>query len=950
MKRHSALLSMTLSTALLIGCGGDDPDPGSSSSSESSSSVPTADNQVLSLAGGASNFTVPDADLPFISQPASVPLARELTDAQQLMNASSVMYPLWHLADYQQLLPHPELFCSESTDAEFLALADQLGGFKKGSYIRIEPDATAPQVQSGLMQNDYLLRFAPAADAANSAGGGGAVTIQRPDIVGTSGTKAFYLSDTYGLITVDYSNVPFAAPSVSCAAAMPGTPKNFVITEQYLYAMTTSAMGYGAAVLQFDIGGSEPTFVSGTYFDNQSILDARLFNDTLALYMQTYEEPEDNTDPTPADTTTIGNGFADIRQPYPYRRTLGYELKILATKPIIAEQSREALVGDGVENPPQNTAEEIEAIHRYSHFNSFLSASGEYLVVTESVTERHFDGYEQRSYYRCNEYETHEYPYQHCQTKWKRVENPDYVEPSSPGIVECEGDLLSCLKQQLPTVNRYVYVNDGQECFDRIRYRYTCLAGETITSEYPTYSYQYKTKFSVFHFENGTFVRLDDQLASLDGSDIVIEERPFEVQGRVQKHDHIQFYGDYLYVISGGNWSNKESRLTTLAIMGNSAMEASSQTLAFSSGEINTAYSNDYIYISTNANRNSNITTMSLADPLHPRLQNTVSFASALQQLMYTDDGFVGLGTASVQWADRNYSVGSVTTFSPTGEEQDSVLLGADYRYYYSPINYDDQVLSFSAQWQRLILPYNVSNPHPGVDGPRYANRLSILKNNNDEIVEEATFNLPEQVERSAQLDNDNALAFSPSYIHYLNNDGDWQTQTVFDGAIPQSIYYSREYPTQVQYFVVGNERQFHLIDSPDKASGTLLDSQTVTRAGNSVCLSEQVLFDRDRVLVVREKPGQYISYEDCPSDRRRETEKEFIGFRITADHLEPILDQAELEQLYIQAGWNLICVTDMNNTEGEILDGYTLDDVEDLSCFTYEQFLQQVIPEDFAF
>lgn len=931
MKKTSIIIHCALALSLITGCGS-----GGEKSSSSQSSASSAENTTaFSLGGGQTGFTVPEQDAAFIKAPATAVLNRELSEAQSLLSAGNALYPLRNLVDYQNLLPHPELFCNASTNAEFLNIAEQLGGFRKGSSIRIEKDATAPQVQSGLMI-DNLIVGQP--DSASGGGGGGNVTIQRPDIVGTSGSKAFYLSNTYGLVTVDYASLPFEQPTPSCAFAMPGSPQNFVITDTHLYAIISSANRVSSAVLQFDISGQQPVYVSGMLFENQNIIDARLFNDTLALYLRIYEV-EDSIPQSDTNADPVAGGGASYH-PYPTYNTLGYELKTLQTAPDLSELSRDVLVGEGVENPPLDSQDAIENVHRYSSFNSFLSASGEYLVVTESVNERHFERYEQRSYYRCNEYERHEYPYTSCRTIWKRVENPDYVEPQSPGVLECGSDLASCLSTRLPTVNRYIFVDDGQQCEERTRYRHTCLSGETVTYDRPIFSYQSKTKFTVFHFEGDRFVRLDDQLASLEDGDIVVQDRPFEIPGRVQKHDHIQFHEDYLYVISGGDWAEKQSQLTTLAIMGNSAMEVSTLPLTFDAGEINAAFADDRIYISTRSGGTSEITTLSLADPLYPTSQNRLSFASGLEQLIYTQDGFVGIGQVAIFQNDRSYRIGNVSAFAENGEENDNLLLGADYRYYSSPLNYDDQVVSFNALWQRLIMPYNVSWPLAGTDGPRQANRLSIISTAGGQVNHEATFDLPQGVDRSAQLDDQNALAFSADFIHHLKQSDGWQKTTVFDGAIPQSIYYSRQYPTQVQYYELGNEIQFRLIDSPEKASGEILDTQTVQRSGSNVCLNEQILFDRDRVLVVREKPGQYISYQDCPADRRRDTEKEFIGYRIGEDSLDPITDLDELTQLYIQAGWNLVCLTDSEELGGEILEGYTIDDVGDLTCYTFDQYI----------
>lgn len=940
---NNKLLFCTFSLLLFTGCGAKNNEPGSSSttpqsSSSISSSAPTS--QALTL--NTEHFTIPTEDVNFVQGTPSVAFNREKNASQLTMEAANAIYPIDRIWQYNQFLPHPELFCAEPSDAEFLSLANKLGGFRKNSYIHIEPDATAPTVQSGLMKSYYQRRWLESAGVPTAADNPGNVTIQRPDVVGTSGNKAFYLSNTYGLITVDYSNVPFSAPSASCAYTLPGNPQNFVITDQHLYAIISGLKHNSSAVLQFDITGAEPVYISGQAFDQQRIIDARLFNDTLALYLETYEAVTGDNINAPV----APSGVQTIVAP-PYSKSIGYELKTLATLPVLLETNSEALLSQGQENPPLDSREAIEQTYRHSYFNSFLSASGEYVVVTESVFERHFDHYEQRSAFRCEEYQVTETPHHYCQTKWKRIENPDYQPPASPGIVQCNSDLASCLGQNLPRINRYIFQPDGQECHDSIRYNYSCLRGQTVTHQVPVFRRETKTQFSVFRFHDQQFVRLDNQLASLDGNSIRIEDRPFALPGRVQKHDHIQFQNDYLYVISDNKQNGGDILLNTLAIMGNSAMEVDRLSLSGNGNysQLNAAYSDERIYISDGSRGTSGILTVSLNNPLAPRIETTIKMPTQLQQMIFAEDQVVGLGRVQFQGsgnAGGSYTIGSVTSFSLTGLEQNNVLLGGDYRYYTTPIDYDDQVLSYSGEFQRLILPYTVSRPLAGVSGPNYENRLSVISTQDSDVQEEATIALPEPADRAVNLNAENALAFSSEFIHHLNKDGTWSIDTIFDGAIPDSIYYSRNYPTQVQKYMLGNNIVLKLIDSPDKASGDLLDTQMVSRNASQVCFAEQLLFDRDRIVIVREAADHYISYQDCPS-AHNEVAKEFIGYRITESALEPITDQGELETLYVQSRWNLICVTDMDEEEGEFLTGYTLDDVSDLQCFTYTQFIEHI-------
>lgn len=889
--------------------------------------------------GVSAHFT-PPADSGTLSADIAMPLAREKTDTQLSMEALSVIYPIDRLWDYQALLPHPELFCDEPSNGDFAVIAEQLGGFNKTSHIWIESDATAPTVQSGWMKDYHsnLNSFNELA-AFNSS-----VQIQRPDIVGRSGTKAFYLSDTYGLITVDYAGVPISAPQVSCGLALPGNPKNFVVTEQNLYALIDGNHNFTSGVLQFDISQAAPVFISGVVFEQQRIEDARLFNDTLALYMQSYAVQYAQTTAEPATTSMT----ADLALPLliDSATLVGYELKTLATNPTLSVTHREALLSAGDAEPVSNAPNDIESPYQYSYFNSFLSASGEYLVVTKSIHERLFDRYKTESRYRCDDYHVIETPFHYCNTVWKRSENPDYQPLPSSGVVDCNGDLLSCIKQQLPTVSRYILVPDGQQCHDEVRRTYQCQSGQMVTYQVPQYTYQNKTQFYVFHFDNNEFVRLDDQLATLQEDQIVVTAAPFVLNGDVQKHDHIRFHKDYLYVITNDDSGVNEINLNTLAIVGNAAMRVNTLTLSSSESypSLNAAYTDSTLYLSDSnyRNKSSDIITVSLADPLSPNLSQSLRIETQLQQLLFDDNQLIGVGRVSTPLANTNLnrSLGSVTSFSNLGEERDNILLGADYQYYASQIDYDDQVLNYDNLFNRLFLPYSVYLPISGNSGPPSASRLSVIGLNEGDLIEEGMLSLPQLPDRTLSLDNNNALAFSAEYIHHLSKDGRWQSSTLMDGAIPDSIYYSREFPNQVQKYTVGENTVFKLVDAAEGASGALLDQKSVEHAGTSVCLEETILFDRDRVLVVQEQPDHYVTYQDCPNNNA-DLALDYIGYRITADALVAITDESELAQLYSQSQWQTICIADVNEVQGEFLTGLDLNETDQLECFTYEQFWQ---------
>lgn len=937
--------------ALLVGCGGQ-----TNHSNEEPS--PLAQGQLSIIDGSASvvaSFSAPVADADWGE--VSVPLPRQKTPLQSSLAASRSYYPLEWLWQYKNLLPHPELFCDEPADGEFAAIAAELGGFKKSTSIFIEPDATAPKIQSGLMLNNHISRTAPSLEAVND-GGAASVTIQRPNVVGRVGSKVFYLSDVYGLITVDYSDMPFQRPAVSCALPLPGQPQNFLVTETHLYAIIKDVQSLSSALLQFDITASAPQFVKGVLLEHQDVLDARLFNDTLVMYLRTYaaeakvaQRPESAV-PTESSDAQASLGF-DQRVapgagvPIVARQYLYHELKVFSTRPSLDVTHRETFLPEGSEAPVTLQAPDPTAVYRYKSFNNFLSASGEYLLVTERVNERHFDGYQTRTRYRCSDYKITQTPYNYCRTLWDRVENPDYTPPPASGVLRCTGTLASCLKNDAPRVSRYIYVAGGQQCYSGSRNRYSCIAGSTERYEVPQYSFKTLTQVHAFRFIDGQFVRLDNHLARV-GKDQSIEVvgRPFQLPGTVQKHDHMQFKGDHLYAITNDENTDAVS-LHTLTIAGNSPIYVSALTLNKSEGysSLQAVFSADTLYLSDGnyrASSNSDLITVSLQDPLNPTLGATVKIPTRLDQLFFADNVLLGVGTVRQKANTPNpyLTRGSVTSFTADSVENNSVILGADYNNYRNSYSYDDQVVTLDRITKRMFLPYSVSSPLVGSSSSAQQHRLTVAKFDRGTVREEGTLSFSQSLDRTVSINEQTAFGFSREFIHQLNFEADWSSSTLFDGEIPESIYYAHQFPTQVQKRVRPDVFDFRLIDSNQRASGKLLDKVSVKRATSQACIGEQVLFDRDKLVVVQEAPNTYLDYKDCPADRNQ-TAKVFTGYKISAEAFVPLADQKAMERIYIQSQWGMTCIVDVDNMEGEVIKAVDPDVGANLQCFTRAQFNQ---------
>lgn len=948
--RHNKLFALGLMASLLFACDEETID-------DKESKVKTGLNLTdLNPQGSSSTlqarFSVPEGDAAVVGDAFVLPLERVKTASQASLSAPSYdyFYPFFEYWQYKDLQPHPELYCDEPAEGEFADVAKSLGGFRKTTSIFIEPDATAPVVQSGWMVDQFLLRSF-AEGGAESADG--SVTIQRPNVVGRSGSKAFYQSDIYGLITVDFANVPFEEPKVSCAQPLPGTPKNFVVTDDNLYVILQDSASMSSGVIQFDVSGATPVYVKGVILKDQDVIDARLFNDTLVMYLKTYapiEVLEEQEAPIAKSGLDV-EGMLKAHRSLPYysRQYVYHELVVMDTLPVIEVTNRESFIPEGADDPVGDNAPEPEDVYTSRYFNNFLSASGEYLLVTENLRERHFVQYETKSYNRCDEYKATEVPYHYCRTQWKRIENPDYAPPPSSGVIACAGKLSECLKSEGPKVSRYINIPDGEKCYDGVHTKYSCLASTRVTYEVPKYRWEAKTQVYAFRFKDGAFVRLDDQLATINKEQaIVTTERSFVIDGRVQKHDHMQFNGDNLYIIASGS-SNTASGidLHTLTIAGNSPVYVNHLLLDSQKySNLSAAFTEDTIYLTDGnfSSSSSGLATLSLADPLAPTVNADVQIATRLSQLFFTGDGLLGTGSTTIGGENNRQTLGTISRFNSGGVEQNSLLLGGDYQYYSSRSGYDDQLTTVDHIVRRLFLPYTVSNPLLGNDLPRWDYRLTVADFSEDQLKEEGTLSFPQQIHRTLSINEETAFGFSQEFIHQMSFADSLTSATIFDGEVPHSIYYASESPTQIQKRIQINTYNFKLIDSDEAASGTLLDEVTVPKVNSSACFSEQVLFDRDRVVVVSEKPNTYIDYNDCPEDRSQ-SEKVYVGYRISDNKFVAITDQKEMEMLWVQSNWDMVCITDMENDDGDIVYDFDLDSTDSLGCFTRQQY-QEIAQE----
>ena len=832
--------------------------------------------------------------------------------------------------DYIEIEPNKHLRCSIPEAEEYKIIADQLGGFRLPYKIPVEGDATVPRIYSGFEDFYNEVVFA---DGLSPAPSSNAIDIQRPDKVGQAGNTGFYLSSNYGLILVGIDSGTPQESNIQCAMSLPGNPKNFLIKNDTLIAIINSLDRSNSGLIQFSITGNRLEYLSSQFFENQQIIDARLFNDTLSVFVEEYESENDASSDTPVvsqfrspQTVPISDDCCSF-----YHPIRNHRLQILNIFPELSPQYSEVFL-------PTDTIE--DGINRfYSNYNKFLSASGEYLVVTESLTNQLFSHYETKTYLACTAYQERSYEY--CTTKWKRIPNPDYVTPTNSGVISCEGDLLSCLRNIGPKVSKYIKVPDGLSC-----QTYTwsiCTAHEYKSYTYPVYTTEFKTGFQVFRFQDGSFVKLDDSLARITDGNIDPTDDAFQVDGHIYRHDHIHFNNDVLYTVTSNG------QLSVFSLQGNSAIYVTALDLEHEEyANISTNFTDNRIYISEShynyydTYQWSSMNTIRIDDPIDPEIDSQVSIPTQLDQLIFGNDVLIGIGNTQQNSSQGSFDFGTITSFTPLGIETDNLVLGTDYQYYSHNISWDDQVIGFNPSRNRILLPYSNYRPF---DPEMLLNthRLTMATVTDSDVSEIHTFSFSERPDRSLDVAENLAFSFSSRHVNLLHYDQEWQRVEIFNGEIPSSFYKSRSFPYLVKNFQQSNHHRFVLINDESISTSDSIDTLTVQKAGTHYCTWERVYFDNDRILIVSEPPGVYFDYQDCAWDGTDAVTLQ--GYRISESGFKPIGDSDELQTLYSQIQTDIRCVIDINNWEGEEIKDYT-DIPEEAVCYPAERYYEIIWEE----
>jgi hypothetical protein len=717
-------------------------------------------------------------------------------------------------AQVSRLDPIASKRCPVSHDAEFQTAVDALGGINWTHPVAILKDQSQPPLYRGhIPPRPNYPEMATAGDAKSSA----APTIERPDLVGYQDTIAIFLSQRHGLLAVR-TDTP--QPTLSCALKLPGRPKYFFYHGKELVLLVNGMSSNEAALLRFGVSATGFDFMDAVMLDNQQIQDARLFDSTLVIYATLWGPSATTTSPSgPAGKGSTGSSGA----------SLGVKLTAVkwGTKLDVAWQ--EEFLNDRRDTNPFPGQDPVEAakqlkleqvVATYRNYKPFLSASDRYFVVSRDVSKTVFTGTRSESYTYCAaSHPGPDYSVEYCYPKYEQRPNPDYRDPTpTKGDYPCNGKkLLDCIQEAAPTVSRYIYVRVGETCNTYTYHDYICDRMETKTVSYPTYRTDTFTQFVVYRYNEGDFIKLDEQLFELTSPGtttgtvpaLTFTGAPLEVTGTIDHKGDLQFQHGHFYVLT-----NQGQALHTLLIAGNSIAELGTQqiqrqsTTYSYSGSHSTLFSDSrmmvsrayYDYMSTKGITTwSDVIMMDLTAPSFPTSIEQFVMPGSSDQLILAGAGILGPGTVSFSSGGVARNLQKITLFNQdTAAEVDNILLGTEFNANYAQTWFnaaDDQRIRLDWESQRLFLPYSGTHHTPQEVFNPYAHRLNITAVGvGTGLASETTFDLVEDIIRTVSIASSpttgRALAFGDSSIYDLQQGAQGWTMNILEElAVPFAVY-----------------------------------------------------------------------------------------------------------------------------------------------------------------
>ena len=728
-------------------------------------------------------------------------------------------------AQVSRLDPLAAMRCPVSNDAEFQTAVNALGGINWTHPVDILKDLSQPPLYRGHLPPPFNY---PATAGAADSGRSASPTIVRPDLIGYQDSTAIFLSQRHGLLAV---NTAGDKPVLSCALKLPGQPKYFFYQGNEIVLLvngtTSGSSAYEAALLRFSVSATGFAFLDAVMLDNQQIQDARLFDSTLVIYATLYSPPASaNADGgvvvvpvtgTPGSASTVGV------------TTTGVKVTVVKWGAQLSLSWQEELLDDHVASDPlagkdlatavqQLTAGQVVAT--YKSYKPFISASDRYFVVSRNVSKTVFTGTQSQTYSYCTAYHPGpDHSVTYCYPNYEQRPNPDYKDPqSTKGDYPCNGkSLLDCIQEAAPLVSKYIYVRVGETCNTYTYHDYVCDRTESRTVSYPMYRTDQSTQFVVWRYDNGDFVKLDQQLFQMaspgttTGSvpSLTFTGAPLEVSGTIDSKGDLQFQQGHFYVLT-----NQGQVLHTLLIAGNSIAELGAQNTprqggAYSySGSHSTLFSDTRMMVSrayydSSAPKGitnwSDVIMMDMSAPSFPSQLNHFVMPGSSVQLILASAGILGPGTVNFTYSNVVRNLEKITLFSQdNANELDNVLLGTEFNADFTQTWFDstdDQRIRLDWDSQRMFMPYAGYLNSPQTSFNPAAHRLNITAVGvGTGLDSEMTFDLIEDIVRTVSIDSSptagRALAFGDSSIYAINQGSQgWSRDVLEEFATPFAVY-----------------------------------------------------------------------------------------------------------------------------------------------------------------
>jgi hypothetical protein len=704
--------------------------------------------------------------------------------------------------------PVSPIRCGSDESPAYREVSAFLGGIAWSHPMAIIKDRAFAPLYTGKRSNDNRLAEAPNASGAADA----APVIERPDLVGVQSGVAIFLSKQHGLVSVDLRS---GAPKVSCSMKLPGQPKNFLFRGNELVVVVNAHTKSRSALLRYAFEGAAFRFVDAVRLKDQTIQDARLFDSTIVAYTQwTKPNPafDEAPEPTAVGAPRVGGGGmaggpaagapSMAADPAPGMSSRG---EVLGTKVIVVQWDDALAVDweDSLENDPTrrdplegttpgSTYTPGQVIAEAKTFKPFVAASDRYLVVPRDVRKTKFVRYETYTYQVCTNYNPRYEQYESCSVKYERRDNPDYRAPNpQTGDYSCNGkSLADCIQEAAPTVSQYIYVPVGQSC--QMQWRGRCEAYETRSTTYPRFETESATEMTIYRFAGGSFTRLDSSLGKMieKTGAIAFEKNPLSVPGAIANRNQIQFQNGHLYVFA-------DQALQTMSVAGNSVTYLNRLAVAGSTdANPAIAFSSDRAMISAPVRDRyqyqggSAVTMVDLSIPSRPKGLNGFTMPGQSTQLILASGGILGPGQVSFTNARVSRTLQKLTLFSRDGgQELDNLLLGTEYdAFETSWFGADDDQRIRLGAGGRLFLPYS-GRHHADVFEPT-AHRLNISRVEGGRLVSERSFQVSDDIVRTAAIDDNRSLVFANSAVYVVDHtSGDWTMTTLRELFVPFATY-----------------------------------------------------------------------------------------------------------------------------------------------------------------